>query len=348
MQQNISKLFKKMKKIVFSFSVLAITAMFTLISCKKKEPNVAPEPDTELASSLDISWALLQITDIEQMVGFVCERNGPSPKFYVPISNTSATITINNDTLNKFAQIGFGITPCVDGRLRDGAIFANWDPGTNLNAKYYHDYKFVAILSLSAYKVDNFNVTTPGGLRIENLVAPANYSPSTTNLSWRYSGVLDFKDPIDSTRDMRVDFNLVKTLLNTSTPSVFPVSKLSPITWSLALVSYKGTLSGVTSRNVPFKYTIDDSNPLLRNFTCSPDKIYGVALSTTTLTAGRPEEYYPFTNGSASFTTAALYPRVIYYGPEIPVSNASAPCDNTGAIMIKGISYPLTFKKSYK
>jgi hypothetical protein len=48
--------------------------------------------------------------------------------------------------------------------------------------------------------------------------------------------------------------------------------------------------------------------------------------------------------GIASFTVAELYPRQIYYGnegePGLPLQ-----CDNTGEVLIKGISYRVNFMK---
>jgi hypothetical protein len=56
------------------------------------------------------------------------------------------------------------------------------------------------------------------------------------------------------------------------------------------------------------------------------------------------EEFHPFKDGVATFSTADKYPRQIYYGNE-GTSDLAAQCDNSGVVLIKGISYPIDFKK---
>ncbi|MES2681035.1 MAG: hypothetical protein V4635_14170 [Bacteroidota bacterium] len=335
-----------MKKVALSFSILALTALFTIVGCKK-EKNVAPEPDTELQSSVDVTYGFFTLTDIEQWAAFLGE-NQLFPKFYMPAAHSTGTIVPNRDTVNKEIKEAFNNTTCVDGRLRNGSIFMNYN-NSAANSKYYHDYQFKAKVILVNYKVDGWSVIPRNGsqITIENLVSPVNYSTSTTNLSWRIVGDVDLFHPTDSSKDIHMVFDLVKTLLNTSTSTVFPASKQAAINWSLAVVGYKGTIYGETSGNVPFKYNIDADHEIVRNFTCTPDKLYGVNVppAGTGTTTARFEEYHPFVNGSAAFTTAALYPRVIHYGPEVPVPNNQAPCDNSGTVTIKGISYPVDFKK---
>jgi hypothetical protein len=344
LQQNISKLFMKMKKVALSFSILALTALFTLVGCKK-DKNVAPEPDTELQSSIDVTYGFFTITDIEQWAAFLGE-NQLFPRFYIPTAYSTGTIVPERDTAKMEIKEAFNNTSCVDGFLRNGSIFVNYD-NSAANSRYYRDFQYKAKIKLVNFSVDGWKVIPKGDITVENLVAPVNYSPTTTNLSWSLVGDVKIIHPTDSGKNMHMIFNLVKTLLNTSTNSVFPVSKQATINWSLAVVGYKGTIYGETSRNVPFKYVIDETHQVVRDFRCSPDKVYGVNVppAGTGTTTARIEEYHPFMNGSAAFTTADLYPRVIHYGPEVPVPDSEAPCDNSGAVTIKGISYPVDFKK---
>ena len=91
---------------------------------------------------------------------------------------------------------------------------------------------------------------------------------------------------------------------------------------------------------VPFTYTVGTDKPLVRDYRCSPDKAIGI--STTPSVAIINSEFHPIVNGVASFTTGTSTdkaPRVIDYGTE------GAPCDNSGTIYIKGISYKVDFKK---
>lgn len=338
-----------MKKIALSFSILATVALFTF-SCKK-DKNVAPEPDKELQSSIDVSYALLTLSDIDVLTGFI-GQNQLYPQFYLPTAFSTGTIVSSRDTTNKYVNIGFNKTACVDGKVRDGSIFMNYDSQTAKNRGYYYDFGYRAKITLSNYIVDGWEINTSNGSQIvvENAVTPVNYDPKTTNLSWNLVGDITMKNTNDSTKNIHLIFNLVKTLVNTSTPAVFPISKQAAINWSLAVIEYKGTVYGETSGNVPFKFEVVSEKGLARVFTCSPDKVYGISLGATPSSSVTPgvEEFHPFINGAGSFTTAALYPRIIHYGPEERVENSAAPCDNSGAVTIKGISYPIDFKKVYK
>ena len=330
----------KVKKIALGFSLIVATGLL-ILSCKKTA-NVAPEPDKELQSSIDVSYAAMIVTDVDMICAYLGENN-LAPKFYLPSAVSSGSYAVNRDTVFRTLFISFNKTKCLDGRLRDGTISMNYSV-TNVNAKYYRNFEFVGNVSFFGYKVDGWSIELRNSFFIKNLLTSPSYSPNTTNLSWSLNGDFDMKHPSDPAKNIHANVDLKKTLLNTSSPTVFPVSKLAAINWSLAVVEYKGKMFGETSGNVPFKYEITDANPLVRDFTCYPDKISGVAITGSTVTP-RFEEYHPFLNGSASFTTSTAYPRVIHYGSE----DRSAPqCDNTGAVTIKGISYPIDFVKEYK
>ena len=328
-----------MKKIALGFSLLVVSA-FILLGCNKKD-NVAPAADKEFQSSIDVSYAALVISDIDMICSFAGEGD-LFPKFYEKSPNTTNTVTITRDTTNRYIIISFNNTPCVDGVTRDGTIFMNY-AFTNLNSKYYHDYGFVGKVSLAGYKVDGWKVNLLNTFFITNLVSPSGYNPKTTNLSWSLKGDFQLKHPSDTTRNIHAQVDLVKTLLSTSNPSVFPVSKQVAITWSLASVAYTGSMYGETTRNVPFNYSITATKPMVRDFLCYPDKVFGTVVTSNTVTP-QIQEFHPFVNGAASFTTSTLYPRVIYYGNE---EGTTPQCDNTGLVMIKGISYPINFEKVY-
>lgn len=343
MQQIISTLFMKMKKIPLGFSILAVSALLVL-GCNKKD-NVAPEPDTEFQSSIDISYAHTVITDIDMICSYVGENN-LSPKFYLPVPGGTGTITVTRDTVLKYLIVSYNKTTCMDGRVRDGSIFMNY-AFSNPNAKYYRDFEFQGKVSLTNYKVDGWKVSLKNSFIITNKVTPSNYNPKTTNLSWSMTGDFVLKHPNanDSAKNMHCNVNFVKTLTGTSNPTIFPISKQAAINWSLATVAYTGSSWGETSRTVPYTFVIADSKPLIRDFTCFPDKISGITLATNSVTP-QYEEYHPFVNGDATFTTGNLYPRVIHYGPED--STTPLQCDNEGIVTIKGNSYPVNFVKEYK
>ena len=334
-----------MKKVYLGFSILAASALFVL-GCNKKD-NIAPEPDTEFQSSVDITWANMVITDIDQICAYVGENN-LYPKFYLPAPG-QATINVTRDTVLKYLFISFNNTKCVDGRLRDGTIAMNYSVA-NVNSNYYHDFGFVGNITLINYKVDGWKIKGRNSFFITNKVAPVDYSPKTTNLSWNLRGDFDMIHPnvADSARNIHINVDYTKTLLGTSNATIFPPSKQAAINWSLATIEYKGTSFGETSRNVPFTFAFSDSKPAIRDFMCYPDKVVGVTVNSsqaTTSVTSRFEEFHPFVAGAASFSTAALYPRVIHYGDE---GATTYQCDNEGVVTVKGISYPVNFVKENK
>lgn len=337
-----------MKKITLGFSILAATALF-MIGCKK-EKDTEIEPDKEFQSSVDISYATQVITDIDMICAYGGENDMDLSRFFrnTPASVAPNTVTVSRDTVLKYVFISFNKAMCRDGHVRDGSIGMNY-ANPNPNSKYYRDFGFTGKILLINYKIDEWSVKLRNDFQVNNLVTPVNYSTSTTNLSWSMTGDFDLKNPTDSSKNMHCNINFVKTLKNTSDKVVFLPTKQAAINWSLAVVEYKGTMFGETNRNVPFKLAVLDSRPLVRDFTCSPDKVYGTTVGTNSVTP-RVEMYTPFTNGVVSFTTSTKYPRTIYYGSEekTDVPSVDAPCDNSGAVMIKGISYPIDFKKVYK
>lgn len=333
-----------MKKIAFGFSILAVAAV-VMIGCKK-EKDEEIVPDTEFQSSVDVSYAAQVITDIDMIMAYAGENDQELSRFFrhVPASSsTSSVVTISRDTVLKYIFVSFNKALCRDGHRRDGSISLNYD-NSNPNSKYTRDFGFIGKIRLIAYKIDDWAVTSLNDFEIKNLVAPVNYSPTTTNLSWSLKGDFRMKHPTDSTKNMRVEANLVKTLKNTADKIVFPPSKQAAINWSISVCEYKGMMFGQTNANVPFKYEILESRPLIRDFVCSPDKVAGTVVGTNSVSA-RYEMYTPFTDGASSFTTSTKYPRVIYYGAE--ETGQPGPCDNAGTVMIKGISYPVDFKKNY-
>lgn len=334
-----------MKKIAFGFSILA-AAVVVMVSCKK-EKDEEIVPDMEFQSSVDVSYAAQVISDIDMIMSYAGENDQNLSRFFrhVPASNnTQSVVTVSRDTGMSVINVSFNKALCRDGHRRDGTIRMNFE-NTNPNAKYYRDFEFKGKVRLINYQIDDWTITSLNDFMLVNLVAPVNYSPTTTNLSWSLKGDFKMRNPTDTMKNMRCEVNLVKTLMNTSDKNVFPPSKQAAINWSIAVVQYKGSMFGTTSNNVPFKYEIVDSRPLVRDFLCSPDKVYGTSAGSNSVTPAY-ELYTPFTDGVASFTTSTKYPRQIYYGAE--EAGIPGPCDNAGAVMIKGISYPIDFKKVYK
>lgn len=345
-----------MKKITYHFLFLMASTLFFL-GCSK-EANVEPVADKELQSSIDASFANYIVTDIDMICSFVAENN-LYPKFYLPAPG-SPTFVVNRDADVKQITISFNKTKCVDGRLRDGTIFLRYaadplfNPNPPPNTDYYRDFGFIGRVTLSNYKVDGWLVeNSPGStyFLIKNKRLDAN-RPIVNNISWTIEGNLQFTDSSSVVPKITWKGMLTKTLANMSDTSVFknePKTVLSTaVKWPNAKVAYTGSFSGVTSYSVPYSYKIYDATPIGRDFKCFPDKVAGVVL-TPTLTPYY-EEFHPFVSGIASFTTANLYPREIYFdNAENKYSsgtlNLPAQCDNKGVVQIKGIYYPIDLKK---
>jgi hypothetical protein len=318
-------------------------------SCHKPYKSIEPEPDTEFQSSVDVSYAGIVITDIDMICSYLAQSEF-APKFYMPAPCGTGTVAVTRNGDNIF--IGFNNTKCLDGRVRDGSIAIN-TAFINPNAKYYYNYEFQGKVSLINYRVDGWAVALKNSFIITNKLTSPNFNPAQTNLSWSLNGDFVLKHPTDSNKNIHCNANLVKTLANTSDINVFNSKNLTAITWSLAAVKYTGTMFGETSRTVPFKYTINDATPLLRDFTCFPDKFSGTG---TSAACNYIEEFHPFKEGRVSFITSNLYPRDLSYGNEQDTyhdvkSNPlvlTSQCDNKGIVTIKGISYPVDFSKDYK
>lgn len=337
-------------KKILSASLVASLAFFTA-GCKKT-PNEAPEPDKEFQSTVDVHFAKMVITDIDMVCSFVGE-NDLNPKFYLAEPNSINTVTVNRSLVNDYLFVSFNNTRCVDGRVRNGTIAMSYD-NINPNARYYRDYQFEGKISLFNYKVDGWDVTLNNTFFVTSLLPSPGYDPKSTKLSWRLNGDFSFTNPADASKNMRCNVDFVKTLANSTDPAVFNAGKQSAITWSLATVEYRGSMFGTTSGSVPFTYQIEDKNPLVREFSCYPDKIAGLGAPPTFKSWN--SEFHPFAKGQASFKTGDLYPRLIAYGNEQgeygdlakDPKDLTYQCDNKGVVTIKGISYPVDFTAAYK
>jgi hypothetical protein len=317
------------------------------VQCGKRQPNMVAVPDTELQSTLEATFALQNMTDIEMICSFLGENNS-APKFYLnsPASNvsaTSGTFTSRNDNINKSLLATFAQTKCFDGKLRDGTItmdYSNINPDIN----YYHDFGFVGKGNLAEYKVDGWLIKTTAGSQfiVTNKLISNSYNPAITRLSWSIEGSFEFTHPSDPSKNMTWSGKLVKTLINSTDPQVFPRTVGSLIDWTKAIVEYQGEINGTTSNATPYKLSISPTQPLTRDFTCTPYKVGGVDL-TPNLRAWN-EEYHPFTSGVATFVKGTAYPRLVNYGNE-GTTNLDQQCDNSGTVLIKGILYKVDFIK---
>lgn len=339
----------------------AVAATALLLSCGKKEPDVAPVPDTEVQTAIDASWMTYVISDIDMMCAFLGE-NQLYEHFYIPIPDSikgpqNGNVEPTRDLTDQRLSMNFYDCWSKDAIFRRGEVRLVYDPSDqinpnhNPNALYYHKFGFGGRLTLSDYRVKQIGDSLPWLLSmpapgtIMNMLQDSAFDPLTEKMTWKIQAKFKFTNPADSTgkSDMTWEGIIYKTLENGNQPEVYNPSKSPAITWSLATCGYYGEVTGkIGSQTYSFK--VDEKQKLIRDFTCAPDRVGGVKIGPDGKLEQRAEEHHPFVKGIASFTIGSAYPRQIYFGNESN-SNLAWQCDNTGEVMIKGIAYKVNFSK---
>lgn len=295
------------------------------------------------------------------------------------------TVTATRNLDAEVLNLAFDKSACMDGRVRNGTVFMDYkysdEPWLkayytiagierDYKPRFYHEYGFLGRLGMADYKVDKWTIVRDSSAARFGAysgitwcdMGKTDYDPKVTPVKWAYRGdfviysperVPKFPGAVDSmNKFMKIKVDLVKTLVNSASATVFSATatkKDAPITWSLASVAYYGTAEGVNINGQPFKINIDQSSPLIRDFTCFPDRVGNVTLAVPAGTiAPVAHEFHPFNSGIMTFVTSVdgkeQYPRKVYFGNE-GNPDLEAQCDNTGEVMIKGISYKVTFRK---
>ncbi len=343
-----------------------VTLLPLLLACPKGKPKkIAPEPDTELQSSIDAAWATFVVSDIEMQCGFSGEDN-QAGGFYAEVPGTCCTgtntanqgsTTPTRDLSVKMITMSFNSTFCLDGKLRHGSVLAKYgmnptvftNPLQAPGSIYAHDYSFGALVTLSDYRVDGWLIETQNGepALLRNTLSSPAYDPSKVQLTWTFSGKFIFIHPSDPSKNITWEGTLRKTLVNSTDKRVFKATlnhtNDSLINWKKGIVSYEVNAKGFTSGNIPFTIEVNSANPLIRDFSCSPDKIADVT-NTGTVIFQRISEFHPFISGIMAFTTGSKYPRQVYFGNE-GLADLPGQCDNSGEILIKGNTYRVDFRK---
>lgn len=345
-----------MKKFATKFSAVALIAL-ALTSCKKT-PNEAPVADTEFQSSIDAAAATMIVTDIDMMVAQASER---SYMFFYSTYNAtnSNTCTVIRDTLAKVNTLVFNNARGADGVVRNGTVTVSYTacstgtitaPGQVYIRNPYHMSQVTFNnFSVGKYFVDNFS-----SIVVKN-TTPAGYTRSVTPLSWSISGTLKLADTTDNAANKNIDLTWVgqytKVLTNSTSNTIHPATTL-PLNWITGqpgiqtgtvnssnnainpngkngIVKYTGKATGITGAGTAYEFNIENTNPLYRDFGCSPD--YYIS----------PEQH-PISKGKVTFKTGDKAVRTIYFGDQ---KDAVAYCDNSGIVYINGVSYNIDFIK---
>jgi hypothetical protein len=300
------------------------------------------------------------VTDIDMMVAQASER---SYMFFYSTYNatTNNTCTVIRDTTNKVNTLIFNNARGADGVVRNGTININYQfcstgtvtaPGQVYIRNPYHK----SVVSFADFSVGKFVVDNASSIVVKN-TTPAGYTRSVTPLSWSISGTLLLADTTDDAApdhqlDLSWDGQYTKVLTNSTSNTIHPATTL-PLNWITGqpgiqtgtvntsnnainpngkngLVKYTGMAKGkTTAGKTDYEFKIEDTNPLYRDFGCSPD--YYIS----------PEQH-PISRGKVSFKTGDKAIRTLYYGDQ---QDAVGYCDNSGIVYIDGISYNIDFIK---
>lgn len=297
----------------------------------------------------------------------------------------TATYVICADGRKRGGTLGVGFSVSKSPSPNNGYP-PKYTNRVNENSIWFRRYGFTGYLSFNNYTVDDWEIRNTdgnyrdpeGGGDVFNNTVIANELTSDKfdgKITWSIKGSFKVKKGNDSTLcSVNLTKVLRRDLLSTSIqtvvygPATGGTAADPPIKWGYIAteadgkkgaivgegvkVGYYGTVTGITSDGKSFNYEIKESEMLIRDFGCYPDKISSVNWGTANTFTLSQEEYHPFISGIASFTTDitnvyskekpdGIYPRRIYYGGE----DGSKPCDNSGTVLIKGISYPIDFIK---
>ena len=341
---------------VFS-AVVFLVAGFQITGCRERLPDVASEPDTDVQSALDAVWATYVVSDIAMISAHLGEADYED----IPWTHIEGTPFVNQakpsrPSSDERLSFVFNQTRCQDGRLRHGEIRLNYEPNpvfnpfANENSNYFHEFGFAGQLTLSDYRVDSFLITmgskgAPELGHIINRLPSSNEDPGKTELKWEIRSKFHLQHPYDASgaKDITWEGTMFMVLVNTADESVFSQDRAPAIRFDRALCGFYGDVTGMIG-STPYKLSIKESDMLIRDFSCAPDRVRGVALNRQNGLDQLSLRHHPFVRGVASFNIGDKYPRQIYFGNE---SNSSLEwqCDNTGELLIKGIAYRVNFRK---
>ena len=320
-------------------------ATFVLISsCGKRQPNVAPSPDTSTSDAVETVWMLHHLSDIDMVCSYIAEQDAYDNDYNAIASTGNGTVTPIFDISAKYLFQAFNKTKCTDNVLREGTIALNFKyqpdvfPRQTQNSVYMHEYGYAGQLTLSEYVANGYRIKTVNGTPalIMNQLPSADADLSKVKLSWTINGSFEITHPENANKVMRMDVNLIKTLENSTDGAVYP--KNGYVQWDKSRVSYSGVVKGINFEGTAFTMTISPESPLVRDFSCVPDPSQGGIVTSATPLRMNAGTFHPFIAGTASYLPDGRYRREIYCGNEGDPRLASQ-CDNAATVLIKGNLY---------
>jgi hypothetical protein len=300
--------------------VLLMAGSMAFTSCTKGKTNTAPEPDKETATASDMAMVELIASDMGEIAA-----QGLDGGMVIFAGNTVTPITSTQPFPNRV--LTFSNTTGWDGRTRTG----NFEFDENQSypgATFYRNPGYVATATVTNYIVDNYTVNV-------NTFKIVNTSPNNwvigQDLTWEHTYNFEVKKPdgtsitYDGTQTKLMSGYKFGTTASTVAVVQGTAATVNSIIWQRAdSVKFYGKSTGLTATGQTYTKTVDKSKPLIRNYTCAPQKIVPASISTR-------NERHPFVKGIMLFKLPSKGDRTIDFG--------NYTCDYNVNITIDGITY---------
>jgi hypothetical protein len=303
-------------------SLVILLSLTLAVSCRKKEEEPAPQPDTEQATAADNNLAENTASDIDAM-GSQASENSELTTYRMSGQAISATniltvapcATVSTVPASRIYTVDFG-TSCTgrDGKTRSGKLIFNCSASAS-NALYYRNPGFVMNVTSQSYVVqgNQVNINNKTVSNTTPLSIPSTPNPGT-NLTWSVTANISITKAGGGV--INWSCNRTKELVNTNDTNCYRGQSLH-IIWTRAIVKLNGSATGTNANNET--YTAAATN-VVRDFNCSPDPSH--------------PHRHPFISGTVLYTPASRPARLINYG--------NGTCDLVATVLINNQTYTVT------
>lgn len=316
------KSFIRLKRTAGLTMVILFSLVLTVSSCRKKEPEPEPVPDTEQSTAADNNLAEGTAADIDAMGSQASEnselstfRMNGNGMYSSNVLTVAPCATVSTVPASRVFTVDFG-SSCIgrDGRVRSGKLVYDFSASPT-SAIYYRNPGFIMKVTSYNYIVNGHQVniinktvknTTPINL-------PSTPNPGT-NLTWSVNANISITKSGGGVITWLC--NRTKELTNTNDTNCYRGQSLH-IIWAKAIVKLNGSASGVNARNESYASVATN---VVRDFNCSPDLQH--------------PHRHPFISGTVSYTPGTRPVRLINYG--------NGACDLNATVTINGVSYNIT------
>ena len=263
----------KVKLVTSVLSIIAITGIICLSSCKKKDMS---EKDTDTSSASDQSLASSSVNDLTN-ISDEAGRNYSVSSFRTADANgllatSCAIITVDTLSATKTITVNFGATNCIcnDGRNRRGSIILSF------NGKYRDSLTVITVNPVNYFVNDN----------------QVSGTKTITNKGHNAANHLVYEISANMTI---VKANGAGTISWSSVRQREWIAGESTLIWSDDIYSITGSASGTSASGNSFSSII--TSPLIRNMSlaCRKHFIQGILEHTPN---GKATRIINFGNGA--------------------------------------------------